>query len=1634
MTQFKSTTKPLQWFMTMVLAILISGCGDRDPILGGDVVVFDTTPPTITGTTHTNGTTGVPINTAVVVTFSESMDPQTITNTNFTLNETLSGNAVAGSVSYSGVSAVFTPLDPLTHDTKYTVSVKGTPSGVKDLAGNLMASDFVISWTTGAAPDTTAPTVTGTIHRNGQTNVAINTSVGVTFSEGMDPLTITNANFTLNETVSGNAVAGVVSYSGVSAVFSPLDPLIYDTQYTVTVKGLPSGVKDLAGNLMASDFVISWTTGAAPDTTAPTVTGTINTNGATDVPINTSVGVTFSEGMDPLTITNANFTLNETVTGNAVAGVVSYSGVSAVFTPLDPLIYDTQYTVTVKGTPSGVKDLASNLMASDFVISWTTGAAPDTTAPTVTGTIHRNGQTNVAINTSVGVTFSEGMDPLTITNANFTLNETLSGDAVAGVVSYSGVSALFIPLDPLAYDTQYTVTVKGAPSGVKDLAGNLMASDFVISWTTGAAPDTTAPTVTGTINTNGATDVPINTSVGVTFSEGMDPLTITNANFTLNETISGNAVAGVVSYSGVNAVFIPASDLTPSTQYTVTVKGTPSGVKDLASNLMASDFVISWTTSAAPDTTAPTVTGTINTNGATDVPINTRVGVTFSEGMDPLTITNANFTLKETVSGNAVAGVVSYSGVNAVFIPASDLTPNTQYTVTVKGTPSGVKDLASNLMASDFVISWTTSAAPDTTAPTVTGTINTNGATDVPINTRVGVTFSEGMDPLTITNANFTLKETVSGNAVAGVVSYSGVNAVFIPASDLTPSTQYTVTVKGTPSGVKDLASNLMASDFVISWTTSAAPDTTAPTVTGTIHRNGQTNVAINTSVGATFSEGMDPLTINNVNFTLNETLSGDAVAGVVSYSGVSAVFSPLDPLIYNTQYTVTVKGMPSGVKDLAGNLMASDFVISWTTGAAPDTTAPTVTGTINTNGATEVPINTSVGATFSEGMDPLTITNVNFTLNETVSGNAVAGVVSYSGVSAVFIPLDPLAYNTQYTVTVKGAPSGVKDLASNLMASDFVISWTTGAAPDTTAPTVTGTIHRNGQTNVAINTSVGATFSEGMAPLTINNVNFTLNETVSGNAIAGVVSYSGVSAVFSPLDPLTNDTQYTVTVKGAPSGVKDLAGNLMASDFVISWTTGAAPDTTPPTVTGTINTNGATDVPINTRVGVTFSEGMDPLTITNANFTLDETISGNAVAGVVSYSGVNAVFIPASDLTPSTQYTVTVKGTPSGVKDLASNLMASDFVISWTTGAAPDTTAPTVTLVNPADSAFDVAINSAVNATFSEAMDPLTISTATFTLEDSMGDGVTGTVNYNATSKIATFTPSSDLANSSTYTATITIGAQDLAGNALAVDEIWSFSTSATEVIPPPVDLGAAETFGTFGGSAGMTNQGTLTVINGNIGTIATTTSSITGFHDTEGDIFTETGSNQGNVNGTIYTCTNSITGPNSTGVNAAYCALATQARLDAVDAYNTLSSMPSDGVLAGNLAGTTINPGVYTNASAVLIQGGDLTLDALGDPNASFVFQIGTTLTVGGPGAVFPQSVILAGGAQAKNVYWQVGSFATINAGGGGTMFGTIIAQSGVSFSTAGEVSLVTLNGRALSLGASVTMVNTVINVPMP
>jgi hypothetical protein len=401
--------------------------------------------------------------------------------------------------------------------------------------------------------------------------------------------------------------------------------------------------------------------------------------------------------------------------------------------------------------------------------------------------------------------------------------------------------------------------------------------------------------------------------------------------------------------------------------------------------------------------------------------------------------------------------------------------------------------------------------------------------------------------------------------------------------------------------------------------------------------------------------------------------------------------------------------------------------------------------------------------------------------------------------------------------------------------------------------------------------------------------------------------------------------------------------------------------------------------------------------------------------------------------------------------------------------GGGGTTLAPMVTSMTPVSGSGGICPSTAVTASFSGApgfkLNPATVNTATFTL---MGPGVTPvaassiTVDL-ATGRVATFKPLVALTPGVTYTATLKGGAAGIKdsatpANAMAADFTFSFTAGANTALclqqaigsgqavggaggaggaGPASILGSAATFGTIGGSAGMTNQGILTVVNGDIGTTAVSTA-VTGFHDAgPGCTYTEVlAANIGLVTGKIYTAAPPPTVACPSEGTAVTFGIASQARADALAAYNALAALPVSGLpAAANLASLTLAPGVYkAPAGTFMIQGGNLTLDGQGDANAVFVFQMATTLTVGGPGAAFPQSVTLINGAQAKNVFWQVGSAATINAGGGGTMVGTIVANDGAAFSTAGNVAIVTLNGRVLSLGASVTLVNTVINVPAP
>ena len=672
-------------------------------------------------------------------------------------------------------------------------------------------------------------------------------------------------------------------------------------------------------------------------------------------------------------------------------------------------------------------------------------------------------------------------------------------------------------------------------------------------------------------------------------------------------------------------------------------------------------------------------------------------------------------------------------------------------------------------------------------------------------------------------------------------------------------------------------------------------------------------------------------------------------------------------------------------------------------------TLCPIVISTNPAKNDTAVSVFTNVKATFNKEIDPSSITTTSFTLRE--GSTMVPGVITYSGATATFTPIEPLAYKKVYTATIA---KGVKDFANNAMIADYVWTFTTAALSDNAIPSVISTDPEDNAVNVFLNKKISASFSEGMNPLTINNSTFLIYE--GSTPVNGVVTYSGNTALFSPAVNLLPNTRYTGTIT---TGAKDPADNSIANNYVWTFTTGATADVMAPTVISTDPANNAVAVPLNKKIAATFSKVMNPFTISRSSFLLKN--GTTEVIGSVSYSGTTAIFSPTVNLLANTVYTATIT---NAVQDVSGNAMASNYVWTFTTGTTADILQPTVISTDPAPGATGVVLDKRITATFSEVMNPLTINSNTFLLRAGT-TSIAGVVSYSGTT--ATFRPAVNLVANTVYTATITTGARDLAGNAMAASYIWSFTTLAAN---NPGILGSAAMFGAFGGNAGITNQGINSVINN--GSIATTAAStlITGFRDqTTGDVYTVTPSNLGKVFGRIYTA------PPAPG-NATSFAIAQQGLLDATAAYNATSPASMPGGTdpgAGELGGLTLPAGVYQSASGTFkITNGNLTLDGMGNPNATWTFQTGTSLTVGIAGPTGARSIILTNGAQAKNVYWHVGTAATINGAGGGVMVGTIMAMSGVTFSTAGNAAQTVLNGRAISLVASVTMVNTTINVP--
>jgi hypothetical protein len=955
--------------------------------------------------------------------------------------------------------------------------VAGTSGGSFSVTATITGG--TISATAPVTIIATAPTVTATTPAVGATNVSTTAAVTATFSDVMDATTFTAANVMLK--LGATTIAASVTYAAATktVTLQPAAPLTPSTTYMVTIKGGTGGVKSQSGTAMGLDKTWIFTTSAS----APLAWSYLSDRSWTSMtngwgPLEKDMSNGESAAGDGHTLTIKGVTYAKGLGGNAPSDVkYALNGACTTFLAAVGVDDDSPSgTVTFQVWTDGVKRFDSGRVTGgtaaqsvnvdvtgvtqlELIITdggdgnasdhgdWAdakVGCAPDTTPPTVLSVIPPDATIGLTWTVNPVATFSEPISLSTINAATVmvmqgatTLPATLLYDATTSTLSID-------PTPTLAASTSYTVTIKGGTNGVKDLAGNAMATDRVWTFTT-AATSSALSDRSWTSMTNGYGPVELDhsngesaagdghaiTLNGVVYAKGLGTNAPSDVRYALNggcsaftavvgvddDTVNGSVVFQVLA-DGVKR-FDSGTMTGSSANRSVYVNMT--GAQELALIVTdagdgnASDHADWADAQIGCSLPPPTVTAFNPAGGATGVALSSSLTATFSQAMGATSLNGATITLTPQGGSTPVAAIVSYDATSkaATLKPTLALAANTQYTATVKGGTAGVKDAQGTAMTADQVSTFTTN---DGTPPTITSWSPANLATGVLVTADVQITFSEAMNAAKLSTTTVSLAQGAA--AVPATVGYNAATKTVTlhPAAALATNTSYTATVKGGAAGVTDLSGTPLAQDQVLTFTTAA--DATAPTILSVSPSAGATGVLLTTDATVTFSKAMNAGTLTSTSLTL--TQGSTSVPVTVSYNSATntANVHP-SALALSGTYTVKVKGGAGGVSDLTGNVLAADQ--SWTFTTTSDATPPTVTTIAPPAGATGVAVTANVTATFSEAMKAATLTATAVTLAGPTG--TIAATVTYDSSQNIVTlhPLASLAFSTTYTATIKG-------------------------------------------------------------------------------------------------------------------------------------------------------------------------------------------------------------------------------------------------------------------------------------------------------------------------------------------------------------------------------------------------------------------------------------------------------------------------------------------------------------------------------------------------------------------------------------------------------------------------------------
>ena len=666
------------------------------------------------------------------------------------------------------------------------------------------------------------------------------------------------------------------------------------------------------------------------------------------------------------------------------------------------------------------------------------------------------------------------------------------------------------------------------------------------------------------------------------------------------------------------------------------------------------------------------------------------------------------------------------------------------YTVTADGTYTlygWAKDGTGNVSSQFTPVTITV----DRIAPTATGTNPTTNATGFVVSNAITITFSEAMNASSINSSTFTVKSGTT--ALSGTVSYNAATrtAIFTPSSSLSGSTTYTITVT---TGVKDAAGNAMGNASTWGFTTQSVPSVT--TIAGLAGISGSLN---GTGSAARFyspkgvtTDGTNLYVADTSNNTIRKiviatgvvtTLAGSGSSGYADGTGSAAGFS-----------------FPEGITTDGTNLYVSD---TYNNAIRRIVIATASVTTLAGSGSSGYADGTGSAARFyyprgitTDGTNLYVADTSNNTIRKIVIATGVvttlAGSVSFGSDDGA-----GLAARFYYPkgITTDGTNLYVADTSNNTIRKIVIADGTTTTLAGSTNGSTDGigSVARfnwpEGIATDGTNVYVADTWNNTIRKIVATTASVT---TLAGSSASGYVDGTSSVARFSH-----------------PGGITTDGTDLYVADYynhTIRKISSIINDTTLPTVTGVTASTPTNSLSI-------------PVTITASD-------SVGVTAYLTTASSSQPAVIDSGWSTANTFiYNVTADGTYTlygWAKDGAGNISSQHSPISVTV----DRSTPTITAVTPSANTTGFEGN-AITVTFSKAMDASTINSSTFIVK--LGPTiVAGTVNYNASTKTATFTPSLPLSSGTSYTVTLTAGIKDAAGNPQASISSWSFSTQTVQ------------------------------------------------------------------------------------------------------------------------------------------------------------------------------------------------------------------------------------------------------------